>query len=114
MIYDLIDMNNWKTKPEILKELKEQGIEMQERTFRKTVEITNKMYANHEIDKFIAHGPKGYRVTTSEEDIRASAKDYRKRGLDQLVKSSKILKALGENANMSLQIKDGTLVYTEI
>lgn len=113
MIYDIVDMTTWRTKTDILKELKSKGVEMNERGFRKLVENINKLYSNHEIDKFIAHSNKGYKVATNEEEIKLSAMDYRKRGLDQLVKSSKIMKALGENSNLKLSIKNGELIYTE-
>lgn len=113
MIYDIVDMTYWRTKKDILKELKSKGVEMNERGFRKLVENINKLYSNHEIDKFIAHSNKGYKVATNEEEIKLSAMDYRKRGLDQLVKSSKIMKALGENCNLKLSIKNGELIYTE-
>ena len=113
MIYDIVDMTYWRTKTDILKELKSKGVEINERSFRKFVENINKLYTNHEINEFIAHSNKGYKVTTNYEEIKSSAFDHRKRGLDQLVKSSNILKALGENCNLKLSIKNGELIYTE-
>lgn len=113
MIYELVDMTEWKTKKEILKELKDIGIEMNERYFRQVIENVNKLYSSHEIDKFIVHSNKGYKVSQNEEEIIASARDFRKRGLDQLVKSSKILRALGENSNLRLIIEDGQMICTE-
>ena len=58
MIYDIVDMTTWRTKKDILKELKSKGIEISERSFRKFVENVNKLYIEHETKKFIAHSNK--------------------------------------------------------
>ena len=114
MIYDLVDMRDWKTKEQILKELKKDGLSLDERKFRKIVEQHNEIYMQHFTDKFIAHGPKGYKVTTDEKEIKMSAGDYMARAVDQFTKYHKIKKALGENANFNFQIKDGILILSEI
>lgn len=44
MLYELCDMGDWKTKDVLLKELKDNGIEMNERTFRHAVKANNALY----------------------------------------------------------------------
>ncbi len=110
MLYEMIDMSDWRTKTDILQELKIKGLEMDERYFRQVVEKHNKLFYNHEINVFIAHSSKGYKATTDEDEIRMSAYDYRKRAMDQLVKYSRICKAIGENVNMKLELDDEHLL----
>ena len=86
---------------------------MSERAFRKAVELHNKKYFNHETDKYLAHSVNGYKLTDNKEEIIASAKDYRTRAFNQLVKASKTLKAMGENDNIRLEIKDGEFVVAQ-
>ena len=114
MIFEMIDLSDWKTKKQILKELKSNGVFLNERIFRKTVENYNKLYFEHQVDFYMCHSHKGYKLTNNEDEIRATAKDFRKRGIDQIVKASKTLKALNENANFRLEIIDGELRYSEV
>ena len=114
MIFEMINLFDWKKKKDILKELKANGVFIHERMWRKTVEKHNNLYFEHKTDYFLAHSNKGYKLTKDEQEIRESAKDFRKRGIDQLMKSSKTLKALNENANFRLEIKDGKMYYSEI
>lgn len=113
IINDFVDLTEWKTKKQIKNELKTYGITLNERCFRKQVENHNKLYALHRKDSFIVHGEKGYKMTNDTEEIRKSLRDNLKRGLDQLSKYHKGIKALGENANFSLSIKDNELVFME-
>lgn len=113
MIFEFLDLKDWKKKKDILKELKSNGVTMSERTWRKAVELHNKKYFEHETDKYLAHSSKGYKLTTDKDEVIASARDYRKRAMDLLVKSSKTLKAMGENDNMRLEIKDGAFIIAE-
>lgn len=113
LINDFIDLTEWKTKKQINKELGEFGIRINERTFRQKVENHNNMYFAHAKPYFVAHSAKGYKITTDNEEIRESLRDSLKRGLDQLSKYHKGIKALGENANFSLSIKDNELVFVE-
>ena len=110
MLYEIIDMSEWRTKTDILQELKRKGSEMDERYFRQVVEKHNKLFYNHESDVFIAHSSQGYKATTDENEIRMSAFDYRKRALDQLTKYARICKAIGENANMKLELDDEHII----
>lgn len=112
-INDLIDLTEWKTKKQINEELRVYSVQLNERTFRKNVEEHNDLYFAHEKPYFVAHSARGYKITTDTEEIRESLRDSLKRGLDQLSKYHKGIKALGENANFNLSIKDNELVFVE-
>lgn len=86
---------------------------MDERTFREIIEFHNKRYFEHQTNKYLAHSVKGYKLTDNKDEIIASAKDYRTRAFNQLVKASKTLRAMGENDNMRLEIKDGEFIVAQ-
>lgn len=114
MINDLIDLTDWKTKKQINKELNDNyGVKLNEREFRKKVEEHNEMYFAHQNSFYVAHSNKGYKMTQDAEEIRKSLRDSFKRGVDQLSKYHKGIKALGENANFSLKIENNELIITE-
>lgn len=113
-IENYVILNDWKTKKEILRELKLQGIEVSERYFRASVERHNKLYAEHLEDKFIAHSSKGYKATNDRKEILSSIKDNKKRAIKMLIQESKTLKALGENSNIRFEIVNGDLVLETI
>ncbi len=113
MIFELLDLSEWKKKKDLLKELKQNGVTMSERAFRKAVELHNKKFFEHQTDKYLAHSQKGYKLTTDKDEMIASAKDYRRRAMNQLVKASKTLKAMGENDNMHLEIKNGEFIVAQ-
>lgn len=106
-------LTKWTKKKELLKILKDEGVTMDERTFRKMIEFHNKRYFEHQTDKYLAHSAKGYKLTDNKNEIIASAKDYRTRAFNQLVKASKTLRAMGENDNMRLEIKDGEFIVAQ-
>lgn len=106
-------LTEWIKKKDILKILKSEGVTMDERSFRKMMEFHNQRYFNHETDKYLAHSVKGYKLTDNKDEIIASAKDYRTRAFNQLVKASKTLKAMGENDNIRLEIKDGEFIVAQ-
>lgn len=112
-MFELLDLKEWKKKKDILKELKNNGVRMSERAWRKSVELHNKRYFEHQTDKFLAHSVKGYKLTDNKDEIINSAKDYRKRAMDLLVKYSKTLKAMGENDNVRFEIKNGSFIMAE-
>ena len=112
-INDLIDLTEWKTKKQIEEELREQGVAISERFFRLQVERHNEMYFAHIKENYVAHSERGYKLTTNKEEIIKSIEDTKKRGLDQIVKYHKCLKALGENSNINLKIEEGELVINE-
>jgi len=107
MIYDIIDLTNWKKKPQILRELRNAGVVMTERKFRKLVEVNNKGFKEHiQGVKFIAHSNSlGYIATTDEEVIKSSIEDNKKRALTQLKIVSDTYRALGENVNFNLEME---------
>lgn len=104
MIFEMINLFNWKKKREILKELKENGVYIHEREFRLIVKKHNKLFCEHKTEYFIAHSNKGYKLTKDEEEIMRSAMDYKKRAIDQFRKSRQILKAVHESKNERLDI----------
>lgn len=110
-INDLIDLTTWKTKKQINEELRVYSVQLNERTFRKNVENHNELYFAHEKEFYVAHGSKGYKMTKDTEEIRNSLRDSLKRGIDQLSKYHKGIKALGENANFSLRVENDELVF---
>ena len=112
MIWEYVDLSSWKTKDQILVELRIDFPSLNEREWRFEVERQNERYAKHESEIFIAHSSKGYKIAVNEEEIRNSARDYRKRAMDQLVKYSKIMKALGENENLKIIIENNEM-YVE-
>lgn len=113
MIFELLDLKEWKKKKDILKELKNNGVRMSERAWRKAVELHNKKYFSHETYEYLAHSVKGYKLTDNKDEIIASVRDYRIRAFNQLIKASKTLKAMGENDNIRLEIKDGEFVVAQ-
>ena len=97
MLWELIDLSDWKTKKQILSELKHGGIIIDERRLRKLVELQNKLFYNHESDIFIAHSSKGYKATKDYEEINNSLKDKSFTFLSKTLESKPtILKALRE------------------
>lgn len=112
-INDLIDLTEWKTKKQINEELRVYNVQLNERTFRMNVENHNDLYFAHEKEFYVAHSSKGYKMTKDTEEIKKSLRDSLKRGLDQLSKYHKGIKALGENANFSLRIEENELVFLE-
>jgi hypothetical protein len=113
IINDLIDLTEWKTKKQINEELKQFGVQINERVFRLQVERHNEMYFAHIKDDYVAHSSKGYKLTKDRDEIAKSIEDTKKRGLDQLVKYHKCLKALGENSNFNFRFENGELIYDE-
>lgn len=113
MLYELCDMGKWKTKEVLLKELKDNGIEMSERVFRKAVKTNNALYYEDKASKFIAHSNKGYIATTNEEILLRCSNDFRKRAIDQLIEVSRIRKKLRMKGNLKLVITDENMLVME-
>ena len=102
--------NDWKTKNQIIIEAYADGITLHERTWRKFVEDYNKKYWSHEVDTFIVHGRKGYKLTSDKDEIKASIQDSKKRALNMLWKYSKTRKAMGEADNIMLDLKEMEII----
>ena len=105
MIYDLVDLSDWKKKPTILKELRISGNGMNERQFRRMVENNNKLYTEHITKYFVAHSHKGYIATNDRNIIIDSLLNNQKRAKTMFISASKTLKALGENINISMEVE---------
>ena len=98
--------NDWKTKNQIIIEAYKDGIKIHERAFRKYVENHNKKFWSHEVDEFIVHGRKGYKLTKNKEEINKSIQDSKKRAMNMLWKWSKTRKALGETDNIKFELEE--------
>lgn len=112
-IIEIVDLSDWKKKKDILNELKVQGINVDERFIRHHFEHHNKRYTLHLEEMFIAHSYKGYKLTNDRDEIIASVTDNRKRALKMLMQESHTLRALGENANLKITIKDGEMMMVD-
>lgn len=111
---EYVDLTNWKHKDVIIKELFMQNFLVSERELRREIKKYNARFYNHEIDTFIVHSnSKGYKLTKDVEEIKESIKDNRKRALNMLYEESKIRKAIGENYNLQLIIKDNEFIAIE-
>lgn len=91
---DLIELNEWKTKKEILTQLKNVGVNLNEREWRRYVERYNKQFCLGVNEDYIAHSSKGYKLTKDKEEIKQSVRDYRARALNMLKKTSDVSKVL--------------------
>ncbi len=97
---------DWSTKKEILARAKQDGITLHERKWRFFVEDYNKKYWRHEVDTYIVHSGKGYKLTSDKEEIKASIQDGKKRALNLLWKYSQTRKALGEADNIKFDLEE--------
>ena len=89
MVEDYISYN-WKTKKEILQELKNDDIIINERAFRKKIELLNDLFMKHKLEYFIVHSSKGYKKTKSREEIIDSLEENHKRAMNLLQKERKV------------------------
>jgi len=112
MIWEYVDLTEWKTKDQILTELRIDFPNLSEREWRKIVKRQNERYNQHESETFIAHSNKGYKIATNEEEIKRSLKDNKKRAIDLLISYGKGMKAIGENANLKIIIENNEM-YVE-
>lgn len=110
MIFEMIDMFSWKTKKQILNELKQNGVYLNERYFRKMIENHNKLFCQHKVNYYIVHSSKGYKLTQDRKEIIDTVKDFRKRAVNQFNKARDVIKAMNENDNFNLEIVDGYLI----
>lgn len=104
MLLNALNLTTWKTKTQILKELRENGVKFNERQWRLYVERHNKMYSGGFVEDYIVHGSKGYKLTNDREEIKAALCDYEKRALNMLKKVSEGKKAIAEHMNGRLDV----------
>lgn len=103
---DLINLSDWKTRKNILIELGN----VSDREWRLYVEKHNIAYCKHEVDTYIVHSSKGYKLTTDKQEIIDSIKDNKKRSLNMLWKYSQTMRALGEKDNIRFEIEEMGLI----
>lgn len=106
MLIDYVDLKDWKTKKEILSELSINYKEVDERMWRYYVAEYNARFWNHEVDTFIVHSNKGYKLTADKDEICDSLLDMKKRSLNMLWKFSQTMKALGEKDNIKFDLEE--------
>ena len=106
---DIINLSDWKKMKEIKEvyERYDKHISKDGREFRLLVEQYNEGYFNHLHDDFIAHdNVKGYKLTSDPKEIERSLNDYKKRGINQLIKYCRGMRSRGENINLQLLIEE--------
>ena len=88
-------LNEWITYKELsAKLLEEHAIHLNQRDWTRIVENHNSRFCNLEIDKYIAHSVKGYKLTSDTSEILNSVDDLNTRALNMLSKRSKAIRAL--------------------
>lgn len=92
------------TTVEILERLKEKGIFLNGRQWRKFVREYNKMFATR--DRYIASDTKGYYLTTSKKQITRTAMNKFKVGLSMIKNAKADLKELESKDQLSLLEED--------
>ena len=97
-----LDLTRWKKRKDILQELNGDGNQISDRSFRKWVEDFNKTYDGRIQPEYIVHGPKGYKLTTSRDEIKRSVTDNDRRAYTMLRQTRSVRKALGMTDQMSL------------
>lgn len=99
---EAIGLTTWKTKKELLKELRAFGISLTDRTWYYFVERHNLRFCDGEEKYFIAHSKsKGYIFTTEYALIKASWEDFEKTAKNLLWKASKYKKAYAQSLNLT-------------
>lgn len=101
-ILDVIQIEDWTTRAEILQRLHMAGIAMTDRSFRRWVADKNEEFYNGQSEFYIAHGDKGYKVTTDSAEILDSVDDLKRRAMDMLVKHRKARQALARRMQTPL------------
>ena len=61
MLEEVLSLTKWKKKKQILAELKAKGINVSERSFRKQVQIYNRLFGDSKVDFYIVHSVRGYK-----------------------------------------------------
>lgn len=62
MIYELIDLANWKKAKDCINELNQGGIRIDERQLKNLVIVNNINFINRDTDIYIASSSKGYKA----------------------------------------------------
>lgn len=104
-ITKVINLKEWKTKKEILKELRYKGIYINERQWRIIVEQYNQKYMDMKRPFYIVHSSKGYKITDDKEEIKKSIQDLKSRSLNMLAKYSQTMRAIGLQDNLKIDLE---------
>lgn len=107
---EFIDLSNWKTKGQIIKELQKQGVKTDERTLRQNIERHNILYCQGVVAEYIVHSSKGYKKTSNKEEILSSINDLQKRALNMLWKVSETKKSMREHDNLKFELEERNLI----
>jgi len=99
-ILEVLSLNQWKKKRDILKQL---DFEISERSFRKLVEQNNKLFGQGKVDYYIAHSCRGYKKTFNWEEMQKSIADNRKRAITMLIDCSKVEKAFQSRNQVKME-----------
>lgn len=103
MLDEVLSLSEWRKKRDILKEYKQLGIKMNERSFRKQVEINNRLYGEGQVDYYICHSSKGYKLSFNWEEVEMSIADKRKRALTMLAECSRAKAQYQRRNNLKME-----------
>lgn len=74
MIYELIDLANWKKAKDCINELNQGGIRIDERQLKNLVIVNNINFINQDTDIYIASSSKGYKAIKDRNEILSTFK----------------------------------------
>lgn len=109
-ITELVNLSSWKTKKEIIQELRKSNIKIDERQWRLIVEEYNQQYMEVKHPYYIVHSRKGYMLTDDKEEIKKSIKDLRSRSLNMLKKYSLTMRAIGLQDNLRIDLEEMEII----
>lgn len=95
-------LQEWRKKEEILNRLHERGLDLNERQFRKFVEIYDKDYCDGIRETYIAHSNKGYILTSDKDIIRRSYEDDLKRAFKLLKRGAGVKRIFKDDNQLTL------------
>lgn len=71
MLEEVLSLTDWKKKKVAMSELRNLGYKIDERKFRKLVEINNYAYGEGIAKYYIAHSNNGYKLTMNWDEIKS-------------------------------------------
>ena len=99
-------LQEWRTNKQIVEFLNSDQCDIRtkigERKLRKYFDEINRKHNNHEIDFFIAHSNKGYKISYDKREIVNSGYDNIRQGVTLINKGKATIRAAGENENMDM------------
>ena len=103
MLEEVLLLTEWKKKKIAMSELRNLGYKIDERKFRKLVEINNYAYGEGIAKYYIAHSNNGYKLTMNWDEIKKSVADKRKRAITMLAECSKTEKQFQRRNNLRME-----------